>query len=433
VFTIFVVYLRVESMETERNLPSLHLQLNSAFASAYGDVAKTALGIVGQDMAVESIRTPEAPAPESLEVRGRLLRPSADVFSRWLAEFNNKGFTPFLRHDDSTGATSGVQNVVLQVLTGVVPRTQSNPWINLALFVVTVLSTLFVGVLYGVDVPLDPNAGFLELMWQILTTPSLLVRGLPFAITLLGILSAHEFGHYFAARYHKVAVTLPYFLPMPLGFGTLGAFIRLKEPVPDRRKLFDIGVAGPLAGLVLAVPLLFYGLSTSEVMVPQFSAGAMLEGNSFLYYYAKLWTFGQALPNPLTGMDVMMNDVTFAAWIGLLVTALNLLPLGQLDGGHTVFALFGKRARIINWVTLGGLLILGIAGLAEVQARIPGLENVGYSGWFMWLVLINFLGGPFHPPALDDVTELDPRRRWIGYAVIAIFVLIFTPVPLRML
>ena len=420
-------------MESERNLPPLQSQINSAFAAAYGDVAKTALGIVGQDMAVESIRTPQPPATESLEVRGRLLRPSADIFPRWLTEFNKKGFTPFLRQDESAGLANDTQNVVLQVLTGVVPRTQSNPWINLALFVVTVFSTVFVGVLYGVDVGLDPNAGILELMWQILTTPALLVKCLPFAITLLGILTAHEFGHYFAARYHKVAVTLPYFLPMPLGFGTLGAFIRLKEPVPDRRKLFDIGVAGPLAGLVLAVPLLFYGLSTSEVMVPQFTAGAMLEGNSILYYYAKLWTFGQALPNPLTGMDVMMNDITFAAWIGLLVTALNLLPLGQLDGGHTVFALFGKGARIFNWTALGGMLLLGIAGLAEVQARIPGLENIGWSGWFTWLVLINFLGGPFHPPALDDVTELDPRRRWLGYAVIAIFVLIFIPVPLRAL
>ncbi len=420
-------------MESEPNLSPLQLQLNSAFAAAYGDVAKTALRIIGQDMAVESIRTPEAPAPDSLEVRGRLLRPSADIFSRWLAEFNDKGFTPFLRQDESAGLPNDTKDVVLQVLTGVVPRTESNPWINLALFVVTALSTLFVGALYGVDVPLDPNAGFWELMWQVLTTPGLLVSGLPFAITLLGILSAHEFGHYFAARYHKVAVTLPYFLPMPLGFGTLGAFIRLKEPVPDRRKLFDIGVAGPLAGLLLAVPLLIYGLSTSEMLIPQATAGAMLEGNSVLYYFAKLWVFGQPLPNPVTGMDVMMNDITFAAWIGLLVTALNLLPLGQLDGGHTVFALFGKGARIFNWATLIGMLLLGIAGLAEVQARIPGLENIGWSGWFMWLVLINLLGGPFHPPALDDVTELDPRRRWLGYAVIAIFVLIFIPVPLRAL
>ncbi len=418
-------------MEPDRTSPSLHTQVNSAFANAYGDTAKTALAVIGQDMAVESVRVPEQPNLFALEVRGRLLRPSADVFSRWLAEFSKRGLTPFLRRDEGTQSLNGESGVVLQVMSAAFTPTPSNPWINLALFVVTLVSTLFVGAIYGADVEMDPNTGFLALMWHVFTTPALLVKGLPFALTLLSILTAHEFGHYFAARYHNVAVTLPYFIPMPFGFGTMGAFIRLKEPVPDRRKLFDIGVAGPLAGLVLAVPLLFYGLSTSTVRIPESTAGLMLEGNNLLYYFAKLWTFGQALPNPVTGMDVMMNDITFAAWIGLLVTALNLLPLGQLDGGHTVFALFGKGARVINWTALGGMLLLGIAGLGEVQARIPGLENVGWAGWFVWLVLINLLGGPFHPPALDDVTELDTRRRWLGYAMIAIFVLIFIPVPLR--
>ena len=418
-------------MEPERDLPPLHLQLNSAFAQAYGDVSKTALSIVGEDVAVESVRIPDGPNLFALEVRGRLLRPSAQVFSRWLAEFNQKGFTPFLRRDEDGPAAARGDSIVLQVMSGVFQGAPSDPRINLLLFALTVLSTLFVGAVYGADVEMDPNEGLLAIFWRVLSTPQLLAQGIPFALTLLGILSAHEFGHYFAARYHKVAVTLPYFLPMPLGFGTLGAFIRLKEPVPDRRKLFDIGVAGPLAGLVLAVPLLLYGLSTSEVRVPPAMEGAVLEGNSLLYYYAKVFVLGQPLPNPATGMDVMMNDVTFAAWIGLLVTALNLLPLGQLDGGHTVFALFGKRARLINGAALVGMLLLGVAGLGEVQARIDGLETVGWSGWFLWLVLINFLGGPFHPPALDDVTELDARRRWLGYAVIAIFVLTFVPVPLR--
>ena len=167
-------------------------------------------------------------------------------------------------------------------------------------------------------------------------------------MTLLGILVAHEFGHYFAARYHKVAVSLPYFIPLPIGFGTLGAFIRLREQVPDRRKLFDIGVAGPLAGLVIAIPMLFYGLSTSPLDVAPQGVPVELEGNSILYFLAKIAVFGQALPNHLTGQDVFMNQVTFAAWIGLLVTALNLLPVGQLDGGHTVYALFGEKARYIN-------------------------------------------------------------------------------------
>ena len=126
-----------------------------------------------------------------------------------------------------------------------------------------------------------------------------------------------------------------------------------------------------------------------------------------------------------------MNGVTFAAWIGLLVTALNLLPVGQLDGGHTVFALFGEKARYVNIATLALMTLLGIAGLAPLQAAMPWLVNIGYTGWFFWLMLIGLVIGPFHPPALDDVTELDPRRRYIGYAVIIIFILVFIPVPLR--
>ncbi|NJN83982.1 MAG: site-2 protease family protein [Caldilineaceae bacterium] len=309
---------------------------------------------------------------------------------------------------------------------GVARRSSPRVWINAVLFVLTALSTLFVGSLYGAN-DLQIESG-----WDLLL-PQNLIQGLPFALTLLGILTAHEFGHYFAARYHKVAVTLPYFIPMPFGFGTLGAFIQMREPVPDQRKLFDIGVAGPLAGLVLAVPLLFYGLSTSPVSVIPSSPGAMLEGNSVLYYYAKLSIFGQTLPNPITGQDVLMNQVTFAAWIGLLVTALNLLPIGQLDGGHVVYSLFGKHARYINLATAGVMTVLAIAGLGPVQRFAPQLETIGFSGWFIWLGLIFFVIGPFHPPALDDVTQLNPRRRLVGYLMIVIFILTFVPVPWRLL
>ena len=262
--------------------------------------------------------------------------------------------------------------------------------------------------------------------------PQNLIQGWPFAVTVMGILTAHEFGHYFAARYHKVAVTLPYFIPLPISpFGTMGAFIRLKEPISDRRKLFDIGVAGPLAGIVLAVPLIFIGLSTSDMTIIRPNSGGMLEGNSIFYYFAKFLVFGQGLSNWETGEDVLMNQVTFGAWIGLLVTALNLLPVGQLDGGHTVFALLGNRARYVNMAVLAMMGVLGVLGLASVQEQIPGLENIGWSGWFIWLGLIFFIIGPFHPPALDDVTELDERRRWVGYLVVAIFILTFTPVPMR--
>lgn len=403
---------------TDPQLSSFGLPLTEA-----DRLSLTVREITAGDLAVDSIQVPHKPKQDGVViVRGRLLRPSDQVFSRWQAEFYQRGYTPLLRHADD-GAPGEIK---LQIYAGVAPKARPRAWINGLLFVLTLISTLFVGALYGDAAAQVQSAGDL-------LRPAFLLSGWPFAGTLLGILGAHEFGHYFAARYHKVAVTLPYFIPMPLGFGTLGAFIQLKEPVPDRRKLFDIGVAGPLAGLVLAVPLLFVGLSTSPMLIPPPMPGAILEGNSILYHTAKIMVFGKALPDPVTGEDVLMNQVTFAAWIGLLVTALNLLPVGQLDGGHTVFALFGRRARYINQIAILLMALLAVASLPPIQTMAPWLAAVGFSGWFVWLLLILLVIGPFHPPALDDVTELDGRRRLVGYLVILIFVLTFVPVPWRYL
>jgi len=361
----------------------------------------------------------------SVIIRGRLLRPSHEVFPRWLTALTQQGYTPVLRHD-STSMDSASQDdiVALHILPGAAPKSEDRPLTNLILFLLTLISTFLAGSLNSGG---SQAQSFFEYF-----LPQNLWTGWPFACTLLGILTAHEFGHYFAARYHKVAVTLPYFIPMPITFlGTLGAFIRLKEPVPDLRKLFDIGIAGPLAGLVLAIPLLFIGLSSSPVLVSNFVEGGMLEGNSLLYYYAKIIVFGQVLPNPITGEDVFINQVTFGAWIGLLVTALNLLPVGQLDGGHTVYALFSRRSRIINIGMLIIMALLAIAGLESLQELYPVLINFGFSGWFLWIGMILFIIGPFHPPALDDVTRLDRKRRLIGYLMIIIFILTFVPVPMR--
>ncbi|MEM7131564.1 MAG: site-2 protease family protein [Chloroflexota bacterium] len=388
--------------------------------------------VIGKDMSIEFVETPKDARFGAVVLRGRLLRPSEELFPHWLAEFNQRGYTPVLQHESSrasgettpTAAQAGT-SVVLRIMQGVVKPSANQPIINLILFVLTLFSTFATGALYG-------SAGAEIDSLSDLFLPQFLITGWPFALTVMGILTAHEFGHYFAARYHKIAVTLPFFIPMPppVGFfGTLGAFIRLKEPISDRRKLFDVGVAGPLAGIVLAIPLLFVGLSTSSIIIP--TGQGLLEGNSILYYYAKLTVFGKVLPNPISGEDVLMNQVTFAAWIGLLVTALNLLPVGQLDGGHTIFALLGKRARIVNVAAMVMMAVLGFLGIPAIQERIPGLESIGFFGWFFWLGLIFFIIGPFHPPALDDVTELDPRRRWIGYLVILIFIITFTPVPLR--
>lgn len=378
--------------------------------------------VVTRDMTIDYVETPKDPKLGVVAIRGQLQGESETIFPRWLAEFNRRGYTPFLQPDAESTVPG---NVLLRIVPGVVRPTRSNPWINLILFIVTLISTLATGAAYGITELNSLSELFL---------PRTLIQGWPFALTIMGILTAHEFGHYYAARYHNVAVTLPYFIPLPPPisfFGTMGAFIKLKEPISDRRKLFDIGVAGPIAGIVLAIPLLFVGLSTSELITFQPGAGGMLEGNSILYYFAKLTVFGQGLPNWSTGEDVLMNQVTFGAWIGLLVTALNLLPVGQLDGGHTVFALLGNRARYVNIAVLILMAILGVLGLPFVQERIPGLENIGFAGWFVWLGLIYMIIGPYHPPALDDVTQLDQRRRWIGYLVILIFILTFTPVPMR--
>lgn len=393
-----------------------------------------ARSIVADDLRVDAVQAASNKTPTRLF--GRLQHNSAEVFPRWLDAFQQRGYTPRLHRNPDAASD---EDVILEVLPIRIQPTSSNLWIHALLFLLTVMSTLLAGMFYGIDIDeigLGPEDGLVDVYLRVITTPSLLVLGVPFAATLLGILAAHEFGHYFAARYHKVAVTLPYFIPMPFSFlGTLGAVIRMKAPIPDRRKLFDIGVAGPLAGLVLAVPLLLYGLATSEVQVPPPSlleeGTIMLEGNSLLYYWAKVLVHGKVLPNPLTAEDVLMNDIAFAAWIGLLVTALNLLPLGQLDGGHTVFSLFGRRARPINLIAMGMMLVLALAGVQEVQRLLPWLVNIGWSGWFVWLVLITLMGGPFHPPALDDVTNLDPIRRWLGYFVILVFILTFVPVPLR--
>lgn len=381
------------------------------------------------DLRVEAVETPAEPDRDGLVVvHGRLLRPSVEVFPRWLRELSQRGYTPLLRADpdgarDQSDPRDPRDQVVLRIGRGLGRRAPSRTTTHVVLFLLTVLSTLFVGALYSqaVERILSP--------WDLLR-PSFLLQGWPFALPLLAILTAHEFGHYFAARYYKVAVTLPYFIPMPFGFGTLGAFIQLREPVRDRRQLFDIGVAGPLAGLVLAVPIFFLGLATTHTEIMQPQPGATFFGNSLFTLGAQFLVFGKWLPNA-AGEDVMLNQVLLAGWIGLLVTALNLLPVGQLDGGHTVFAMFGEKARIINLIAVGALAALAVAGLGAVQQVAPWLAHIGYTGWFVWLIMIFLVIGPYHPPALDDVTELDGRRKALGYVMILIFVLTFLPAPLQ--
>ncbi len=333
------------------------------------------------------------PYPGAIRYKGQFRCNLADCFDEIRGRMEKHGFTPFIRTEED--------QLYLTAIPVVFKDSANMWWLNLLLFIATIFTTLLVG--------MEPG-------WNGSTIPTLaqLLTGWPFALSLLLILGAHEMGHYFAARYHKVSVTLPFFIPMPFSIiGTMGAFIRLKAPIKNKRALLDIGAAGPLTGLVFAIPILLYGLATSEITPLPVDTPYILEGNSILYILAKLLVFGQMFPTR-EGLDVTLNGIAWAGWVGLLVTGLNLLPVGQLDGGHIAYALFGKQARTFYWPILITLVILMF--LSEGTT------------WGVWVLLLFFLGR-VHAEPLDDVTPLDPRRRTIALFSLLMFFLVFVAIP----
>ncbi len=301
---------------------------------------------------------------------------------------------------------------------------------NIILFVLTVFSVMLAGV--QIEGPLPEDA-----MAQMILLAKNIFSGWPFALSLLGILLAHELGHYFMSRYHKTPATLPYFIPFPFSpLGTMGAAILMRGTPKNKRVLFDIGVAGPIAGLVVAIPVLLYGLSLSTLGTIEPNPNGFLEGNSLIYLLAKFVVFGQLLPAPVEpqgilywlqyfftgrpvpfgGLDVFIHPVAFAGWAGILVTALNLIPAGTLDGGHVIYSLFGDKAKKAFPFIVGLLVILGFF----------------WSGWWLWAALLFWLGRVNAQP-MDQITELDPTRRLIAYSMIVVFILVLTPVPFMLL
>jgi membrane-associated protease RseP (regulator of RpoE activity) len=381
---------------------------------------------VARVMDVEDITMGDPKQNFLVRYRGRLRGDSQTAYDTLAADLRPQEITPLFRNEKG--------NQVILLMPGVINPKPSNPVVNLVMFALTVFSMFLVGAAYVYE---GPANSFGELFLGSLAT---LWKGWPFALTLLAILVCHEFGHYLAGRYHKTYVTLPYFIPMPVpgSFGTMGAFIQLKEPPKNRRILLDIGLAGPLAGLVVAIPLLFLGLSLSTVSPIHLGAGEgiQLEGNSLLYLFSKFVVFGKLLPAPLSygnlppflywvrffftgkplpigGLDVMLSPVAWAAWAGLLVTALNLIPAGQLDGGHLMYVLAGRRAQLLLPFILGALILLGTV----------------WVGWWLWAFIIFLLGRVYAEP-LDQITPLDPRRRALAVLGLVVFVLVFMPVPL---
>jgi membrane-associated protease RseP (regulator of RpoE activity) len=247
---------------------------------------------------------------------------------------------------------------------------------------------------------------------------SLAVHGLLYGVPVLLILGCHELGHYFACRYYRVDASLPYFLPMPIFLtGTLGAVIRIRQPIPSKRALFDIGIAGPIAGFVVAIPLLLVGMYLSNVVpIPADFHGTVIEFGEPLLFKAATWLRFGAVAD---GYTVNMHPMVFAAWFGMLATALNLFPLGQLDGGHISYSVLGSRSTLVTFITVLCLVLLSV---------------FSSHSWVIWTVLsvvMLFVFGPRHPRVWDEHVPLDRTRLWLAAFAVLMFILCFTPAPLE--
>jgi membrane-associated protease RseP (regulator of RpoE activity) len=370
--------------------------------------------------------------------RGHLLNDDSVSAYDYLADkVNPYGITALFRKEEG-------RQVIYLVQTPAVPRSPARLYVNVILFILTVISMM----LMGVDIPREsiPADGSFPYSLFFLN----ILSGWPFALSMMGILFAHEMGHYIACKIYGVPVTPPFFLPAPFisPLGTLGAFIMMRGVPKNKRILFDVGVAGPIAGLIVAIPVLFIGLWLSHLgpIEPAASGqSGFLEGNSIFYLFAKFAVFGKLLPEPVSfgnlsptiywiryflsgqpipfnGLDVQLHSVALAGWAGLLVTALNLVPVGTLDGGHVAYGLFGDKAKKIFPIAIGTLIALML--LPVLLTLSLGSLNLS---WLLWIMILFWLGNVRSQP-LDDITELDPTRRAIGYVMLIVFILMFTPI-----
>jgi Zn-dependent protease len=292
---------------------------------------------------------------------------------------------------------------------------KDRPWLNILLLGLTAVSAFLVG--------LDWSVGYLAAgagsdgyvgggLAAALRNPRAVGLSLLYAFVLLLILSAHEMGHYLACRHYGISATLPFFVPAPTLIGTLGAFIKIRDPITRRRRLFDIGAAGPLAGFALAVPALAIGLAFSKIVptLPR-EGGTLLFGEPLIVKLIGL----AALSGSGPGFDVILHPVAFAGWVGVLVTALNLFPMGQLDGGHIAYAVLGTRSRRLAQAFLIAFAVMGV---------------LFWVGWFVWALLILVLGLK-HPRVWDETAPLGRGRTWLTIGLALVFLLCFIPDPVQ--
>jgi membrane-associated protease RseP (regulator of RpoE activity) len=342
--------------------------------------------------------------------RGELTTEPARALDLLIDRFRPLGYTPYLREE------SGLVSVQASPLAE--GETRWRVGVNLVLFVLTCVSTLIAGFSFVGSPTFD----------ALRSDPSSAARflaGAPFAFTLLAILGVHELGHYFTARHYGASVSLPYFIPAPFLFGTLGAIILMRSPARDRNSLFDIAAAGPLAGLAVALPAGLLGFAWSTV-VPAPPGGYLAFGDSLLTWGLSYLRFGHIPP----GYMLFTHPMADAAWAGFLVTALNLFPVGQLDGGRIAYALFGRHHRKIGKATVVGLLLFGASAFVW-SLRAPGGDVVSALAsslnWFVWAGVISLLVGFHHSPPLDDLSPISPGRRIVGIACLVLMVLLIPP------
>lgn len=291
---------------------------------------------------------------------------------------------------------------------------QDRVWLHAFLLLLTVVTTTAVGALhyffftqgFGADAAVVAPP---------FRDPQFYVKGLWYSGTVLAILGCHEMGHYFACRYYRVDASLPYFLPAPLPLtGTLGAFIRIRQRMPSKVALFDIGLAGPIAGFLIAVPTLFIGLGMSQLeRIPEDFNG--LELGEPLLFRAAAWLMWGDLPE---NMSINMHPMAFAAWFGLLATALNLFPIGQLDGGHVAYAVLGRRSALVTVATV--CVAIGLT-----------FFSISWLVWTILMVVMLVAMGPHHPPTLDDDVRIDRTRVVLAVIGLVMLVVCFTPAPIE--
>lgn len=321
-----------------------------------------------------------------------------DLLRRSLSE---KGYIPMLRYEKGEH--------IIYIMKK--PKKKERPvWINIFLLIAVIITTVLTGSILHLgyfDIWSMPNP------LDVINIENLFYGAVYFSLPLMSILIIHEMGHYFISKRHKVATSLPYFLPIPpivpsFNIGTFGALISSRDPMPNKKALFDIGIAGPIAGFLVAIPVTAIGIVAAKIVpiipLDELPSGQAVFGSSFL-----IDLLSQGLLDIPQGFTIDMNPILFAGWVGLLITSINLLPAGQLDGGHIFRAVLGEKQKYAGWIAIFIMV---------------------FTGWFFFAIIIIFLMGMMHPPPLNDDTELDIKRKLLFLVAIVILILCFIPYPI---